>query len=69
MSAEIVNLRQVRKQKARQEKEQAAEDNRRKYGRSKQERESARKRREELEHLVDGHKLGNQPPEEDPSGA
>ncbi len=42
MSAEIINLRMVRKQKNRQDKEKTAEDNRRKYGRSKAEREAAR---------------------------
>lgn len=57
MSAEIINLRQVRKQKQRQDKEKSAEDNRRKYGRSKAEREAARRRRSDLESQVDGHKL------------
>lgn len=64
MSAEIINLRMARKQKQRQDKDKAAEDNRRKYGRSKTEREAARKRREELESHVDGHKLD----QENPSG-
>lgn len=57
MSAEIINLRMARKQKQRQDKDKAAEDNRRKYGRSKAEREAARKRREDLESHVDGHRL------------
>ena len=57
MSAEIINLRMVRKQKNRQDKEKTAEDNRRKYGRSKAEREAARQRRETLETHVDGHLL------------
>lgn len=57
MSAEIINLRMARKQKQRQDKDKAAEDNRRKYGRSKSERDAARKRREDLESHVDGHKL------------
>lgn len=57
MSAEIINLRQARKQKQRQTKEKTAEDNRRKFGRSKAEREAARRRREELENQVDGHRL------------
>ncbi|MBN8181936.1 DUF4169 family protein [Roseibium aggregatum] len=57
MSAEIINLRMVRKQKNRQVKEKTAEDNRRKYGRSKAEREAARQRRETLETHVDGHLL------------
>ncbi|MEM9632173.1 MAG: DUF4169 family protein [Pseudomonadota bacterium] len=57
MSAEIINLRQVRKQKQRQDKDKAAEDNRRKFGRTKAEREAARRRRDELESHVDGHRL------------
>lgn len=57
MSAEIINLRMARKQKQRQDKDKAAEDNRRQYGRSKAERDAARKRREDLESHVDGHKL------------
>ncbi|MES0811194.1 DUF4169 family protein [Roseibium sp. SCPC15] len=56
MSAEIINLRQVRKQKKRQDKDKAAEDNRRKFGRTKAEREAARRRRDELESHVDGHR-------------
>jgi hypothetical protein len=38
MSADIVNLRRVRKAKARQAKEQNAEANRQKYGRTRAER-------------------------------
>ncbi|GAB4521411.1 MAG: hypothetical protein Tsb0019_22790 [Roseibium sp.] len=57
MSAEIVNLRMARKQKKRQDKDKAAEDNRRKFGRSKAERDAARRRREDLEAHVDGHRL------------
>ena len=65
MSAEIINLRMARKQKQRQDKEKTADDNRRKYGRSKTEREAARKRREDLETHVDGHRLD----QDDPSGS
>ena len=57
MSAEIVNLRQARKRKQRADSEKLAEDNRRKFGRSKAEREAARKRRDELEKKVEGHRL------------
>lgn len=57
MSAEIINLRMARKQKKRQDKDKAADDNRRKYGRSKAERDAARKRRKDLESHVDGHRL------------
>lgn len=64
MSAEIVNLRQVRKQRKRTDKEQQAEDNRRKFGRTKAERDQARRRREDLENQVEGHRLTKS----DPSG-
>ena len=57
MSAEIINLRMARKHKQRQGKDKAAEDNRRKFGRTKAEREAARRRREELESHVEGHRL------------
>lgn len=57
MSAEIVNLRQARKRKQRADSEKQAEDNRRKFGRSKAEREAARRRRDELEKKVEGHRL------------
>jgi hypothetical protein len=57
MSAEIINLRMARKDRKRQDKDKAADDNRRKYGRTKAERDAARKRRESLEAHVDGHLL------------
>lgn len=57
MSAEIINLRHARKQKQRKGKEKQADNNRRKFGRTKAEREEARKRRETLETQVDGHQL------------
>ncbi|MFN3248930.1 DUF4169 family protein [Roseibium album] len=57
MSAEIVNLRQVRKQRKRTDKEKQAEDNRRKFGRTKAERDDARRRREHLKNQVDSHRL------------
>ncbi|WP_299817369.1 DUF4169 family protein [uncultured Roseibium sp.] len=69
MSAEIINLRMVRKQKQRQDKDQAADDNRRKFGRSKAEREAARKRRDDLEKQVDGHLLDTPRPPDDNGAA
>ncbi len=71
MSAEIINLRQVRKRKSRAEKEKTAGDNRLKYGRSKSERDIARKRRKSLEKDVDNHKLasGQSDVPDDPSSS
>ncbi|MEP1932843.1 MAG: DUF4169 family protein [Roseibium sp.] len=62
MSAEIINLRQARKSMQRSDKEKSAEDNRRKYGRSKAERDAARRRRDDLEKQVDKHRLENTEP-------
>jgi len=41
--AELVNLRQVRKRKARADKERAAAENRARFGRAKDEEERARR--------------------------
>lgn len=57
MNAEIVNLRQARKRKARSEREAQAEDNRVKFGRTKAEKLAARHERTVLEKTVDGHRL------------
>lgn len=65
MSAEIVNLRQARKRKQRADSEKLAEDNRRKFGRTKAEREAARRRRDELEKKVDSHRLSPSGDDED----
>jgi hypothetical protein len=62
MSAEIVNLRQARKQKQRQTKAKTAESNRQKFGRTKAERDADRRRRDMLEKQVDGHKLDGPAP-------
>ena len=50
MTAEIVNLRQIRKQKARDEKERTAAANREKFGQTKAQRrhDEANKQREKL---------------------
>ena len=41
MNADIINLRQVKKKQARQEKDKKASENRRKYGRTKDEKARA----------------------------
>ena len=55
--AEIINLRQVRKQKARAAREEAAEANRRKFGQSKADKKTAETDRDNLSSHVDSHKL------------
>ncbi|WP_417581474.1 DUF4169 family protein [Pelagibacterium sp.] len=54
--AEIVNLRQARKNKLRAEKVRAADGNRAKFGRSKSERESADKQADLDAKRLDFHK-------------
>ena len=56
MAADIVNLRQVRKAKARVENEKTAEANRRLHGMTKAEREKAANERRRLDRHVEGHK-------------
>ncbi|MBB6013357.1 hypothetical protein HNR59_002702 [Aquamicrobium lusatiense] len=63
---EIVNLRQIRKRKARDDKELAAAQNRALHGRTKSERERDRKAEEKSRTLLDGHFLKPvRPSEED----
>jgi len=59
--ADIVNLRQARKQKARDEKTRVAEQNRALHGRSKAEKQRDRLIADKAEKFVAGHRL-------DPSG-
>ncbi|QKC83124.1 DUF4169 family protein [Mesorhizobium sp. NZP2077] len=59
--ADIVNLRQARKQKARDEKLRVAEQNRALHGRSKAEKHRDRLIADKAETFVAGHRL-------DPSG-
>ena len=64
MTADIINLRHVRKARARADKERRAEENRRKFGRRKHERERA-----EAESLLEAHRLEGlrrYPPDADP---
>lgn len=56
--ADIINLRQARKAKARDDKERAAAANRAKYGRSKAERDADRLEDARRERELDGHRRG-----------
>jgi hypothetical protein len=56
LMAEIINLRTARKQKARTEKEAAAEANRLKFGRTKAEKLKEAGERARSEKHIDGHK-------------
>ena len=55
--AEIINLRQVRKQKARAEAGKTAEQNRISFGRTKAERKLTEAERDKAARHIDGHKL------------
>ena len=57
MSAEIVNLRQVRKDKQRSDKEKQAEQNRLTFGRTKVERSLTRAQNDLTEKTLDQGKL------------
>lgn len=55
--AEIVNLRQARKQRARAEKDKAAEQNRLSFGRTKAEKALTQAERDKATRTLDGHRL------------
>ncbi len=57
MSADVVNLRQARKQKARADKEQAAAENRARFGRSKHEKSVTRALKAKVEKALDQGRL------------
>lgn len=54
--AEIINLRTVRKQKARSEKDLAAEANRLKFGRTKAEKLKIESEKARADKHIEGHK-------------
>lgn len=56
MPADIVNLRQVRKARAKVEREAKAEANRRLHGMTRAEREKIADEQRRLERQVDGHR-------------
>ena len=55
--AEIINLRQARKQKARAEAEKTAAQNRIAFGRTKAERKLTEAERDKAARHIDGHRL------------
>ena len=57
MSAEIVNLRQFRKQQARSEKEKQAEQNRISFGRTRDEKKLTTARNEKAKKTLDQGRL------------
>lgn len=65
--AEIVNLRRVRKQRARQDAEAQAAQNRLTFGRTRNERLATEVARDKAARDLDGHRLP--PPDDDGSAA
>jgi hypothetical protein len=63
--AEIINLRRVRKQRARQEGEQQAQQNRIAFGRTKAERSLTEAERDKAARTLDGHHLAR--PDDEPT--
>jgi hypothetical protein len=61
MSAEIVNLRQVRKRLARVQKERDAEENRRRFGRSKADQQREEAEKERADRMLDGTRRDTEP--------
>ncbi|KRE00312.1 hypothetical protein ASE63_09580 [Bosea sp. Root381] len=57
MTAEIVNLRRARKQRARRDAEKTAEQNRISFGRSKAERTLTEAERDKAARTLEGHRL------------
>lgn len=57
MTAEIVNLRRARKQRARQDAEAQAQQNRISFGRTKSERSLAEAERDKAARTLEGHRL------------
>jgi hypothetical protein len=55
--ADVINLRQARKQKARAEKDQKASENRAQYGRSKHEKAVTRALKAQVDKALDQGKL------------
>jgi hypothetical protein len=60
--AEIINLRQARKQKARAEKEARADQNRIAFGRTKADKELTKAEREMARRRLDSHKRDDETP-------
>lgn len=57
--ADIVNLRQARKAKARVQKDKIAEENRALHGRTKAEKQSDKTAKTKITKHLDDHKLGD----------
>jgi hypothetical protein len=62
MNADIINLRQARKKKARIHAEKSAADNRVRFGLTKAERAAAKTAKDDTKRGLDGHRLDKPKP-------
>lgn len=60
--AEIINLRRFRKDKGRTAKEKEADENRRRFGLPKSERERTKAEKDLTARRLDAHKIDDEPP-------
>jgi hypothetical protein len=67
--AEIVNLRRLRKQKARAEARAAAAENAARHGQGKADRSLQQAKAEQAARRLDGHRLERDGPETGPQGS
>ncbi|PLX36445.1 MAG: DUF4169 domain-containing protein [Hyphomicrobiales bacterium] len=68
MGAEIVNLRQARKKKARTEREAEAAANRTRFGRTKAEKSLTKARDDKARRDIDAHRRDRDASTDEPSG-
>jgi hypothetical protein len=64
MAADVINLRQARKQKARSDKERKAAENRAHFGRPKHEKQVTEALKAKLDKTLDQGRLEKTPPNE-----
>lgn len=62
---DVVNLRRARKARARDEKAEAAQENRARFGRSKAQKDEAAREAERRRDVLDGHRLERSPDGDD----
>lgn len=61
--AEIINLRRARKTQERSARNQEAEQNRRRFGQTKGEKNAEAQRRERMERALEGHRRNTDKPD------
>ncbi|MGB0412565.1 MAG: DUF4169 family protein [Pikeienuella sp.] len=59
MTGKVINLRQARKSKAREDKRAAADSNAARHGQTKAERDALKNEKSRAQRLLDGHEVEN----------